>query len=84
MTDVCRAFSREVPRIGDPAKLLGLTIVVVAECQQCPAHEQLALVNAQTAVCPSCGATVGMDHLEWDRHQPVPTITLNATRPVGA
>lgn len=74
----------DIPIIGStpPAEIQGMTIVVVVECKQCDAKEVLALVNAQPAVCPACGATVSMDALNWRRDNPVPKIALSATRPI--
>lgn len=76
------AISSRVPMVGAPARVDGMTLVVVVTCQQCKAGEQLALVNAQPATCPSCGATVSLEQVQWDRKNPVPRIELNASRPL--
>lgn len=67
--------------LNEPAKIHGMTIVVVVQCQQCEAGEQLALVNAQPAVCPSCGATYSADRVLWEKTTPSPQIALSATPP---
>ena len=68
-----------VPTLGEPAKIQGMTIIVVVRCQQCDAGEDLALVNAQPAACPTCGAIVSLDRVTWDKDVPVPSIALSAT-----
>lgn len=68
-----------VPTIGEPAKVMGMTIIVVVTCQRCQAGEDLALVNAQPATCPSCGSTVALDRVTWDKDKPRPFIELSAT-----
>lgn len=72
----------DVPILGQPARVEGMTLVVVVVCLQCPAGEMLALVNAQPAVCPSCGARVSLNSLDWDAANPVPRISMSATRPL--
>ena len=73
-----------IPILGqDPARIEGMTIIVVVTCQQCASGEQLGLLNAQPATCPSCGATVSLDRVSWDKQSPVPKIALSATKPLA-
>lgn len=71
--------SPNIPLLGAPAKVLGMTIIVVVECQQCNSKEQIALVNAQPAVCPGCSALLAMDRVQWDKHNPTPKIAISAS-----
>jgi hypothetical protein len=75
-------FRPEIPVLGEPAKVTGLTILVSVICNQCPAQSPLILVGAQRTGCPACGALYGLDAVQWDRHQPVPKVILNSTRPI--
>lgn len=75
-------LKRPVPMVGkEPAKIQGATILVVVTCQQCQGNDDICLVNAQPAVCPTCGAVVTLDSYSWDREDPVPKIALSATLP---
>jgi hypothetical protein len=73
-----------VPLLGAPVKVLGTTILVVVECLQCAGREQMALVNDQKTVCPSCGAVVNLNHVTWDKAMPSFTASLNATNTASA
>jgi hypothetical protein len=66
----------------EPARVVSLTILVTVHCQQCLSTDDLVLVNAQPAVCPSCGALLSLDRVTWDNVQQ-PSIALSASRPVA-
>ena len=74
--------SAAVPILGSPARVLGMTLIVVVQCDQCDGHDELALVNAQPAVCPTCGALVSLERIQWSKDS-VPKIELQASRPLG-
>lgn len=69
-----------IPRLDEPAKVLGLTVLVAVECQQCEAPRgQVCLVNAQPAACPKCGAILEAERVTWDSRQPIPSIAISAS-----
>ena len=72
-----------VPLLGEPAKVVQLTVLVVIECNQCEAHSRLTLIDGQSAVCTHCGAMYQADRVTWDRRVAVPSIALTASRPVA-
>lgn len=77
---------RDVPMLGEPGKVVGLTLLVSILCNQCDGpHEPILLVAPmdQKAVCPVCGALYGLDAVAWDRAKPLPRIVLNSSPPAA-
>jgi hypothetical protein len=68
-----------VPILGEPAKVLGILVLVTVACNQCARPSPIILAGAQQAGCPHCGAVYGLDRVLWDRRDSVPKITLNST-----
>lgn len=59
--------------------MLGLTLVVIVQCQQCDHAEGLALVNALPAACPTCGTIFAVDAVTWAKDRAVPQVALSMT-----
>lgn len=62
----------------EPATIAGLTILVSVQCQ-CGAPEFLGLLNAQKAVCESCGAGFSLDAVSWERGSSTPSIAISSS-----
>lgn len=78
-----RKLGPNIPTIGDPAKVEGMTVIVVVTCMQCQARNQLGLLNSQPAICPTCGARVSIKSISWDvANNGIPKIHLDATRSI--
>lgn len=69
---------RHIPRLDEPAKVCGLQIVVLIQCQ-CGCPQQIGLLNAQKAVCEDCGAVFSLDAVSWEQGSPTPTVRLSAS-----
>lgn len=68
---------RHIPRLDEPASIVGLTLIVSVQCK-CEAQTVLGLLNAQPAVCEACGAAFSVDAVNWEKGSPVPSIRLSA------
>lgn len=68
---------RHIPRLDEPAAIVGLTILVSVQCQ-CEAQTTLGLINAQPAVCEACGAVFSVDAVTWEKGSLTPSIRLSA------
>lgn len=71
--------NRSIPRLDEPATVLGLTILVSVQCKQCESEEAIGLINAQPAVCQGCGAVISVDAVRWAKGSTAPQITLSAS-----
>lgn len=69
---------RSIPRLDEPAKVMGLTILVSVQCQ-CGAPTLIGLLNAQSAVCEACGAVFSLDSVTWEKGSSTPAIQLSAS-----
>lgn len=69
---------RDMPRLDEPGQILGLTLLVSVQCQ-CGAPTLIGLLNAQPAVCETCGAVFSLDAVSWNKDHPTPTIAMRAT-----
>lgn len=56
---------RDIARLGEPATVVALQIIVGVECA-CGAPGQIGLLNAQKAVCEACGQVVSAGKVTWE------------------
>lgn len=69
---------RHIPRLDEPAKIVGLTVLVAVQCQ-CGSPTSIGLLNAQPAVCEACGAVFSLDSVLWEKGSAAPKIALSAS-----
>lgn len=69
---------RHIPRLDEPGKVMGLTLIVSVQCA-CGAPTLIGLLNAQPAVCDLCGAVFSVDAVTWNKESPTPKIALRAS-----
>ena len=67
--------------VGEPARVVSLTMLVVVECRQCAGRHQMTLINLQPACCPSCGAVYELERVVWSAQEAIPKISLSASPP---
>ena len=70
---------KTIPRLDEPAKICGLTVLVSVQCNECGSPQQIGLINAQKGVCEGCGAVFNLERVSWRKDSPMPKIELSAT-----
>jgi len=78
------ADHRSIPRLDEPATVLGLMVIVHVRCKACEDATVLSLMGDQPAVCPGCGAAFVLDAVTWEKGVAVPKIQLSASPRVQA
>lgn len=69
---------RHMPRLDEPATVMGLTVLVSVRCA-CGSPTLIGLLNAQPAVCEPCGAVFSLDSVAWNKGSATPTVRLSAS-----
>jgi hypothetical protein len=69
---------RSIPRLDEPASIVGLTILVSVQCK-CGTPTALGLINAQPAVCDACGVVFTVDAVSWEKGSTTPRIALSSS-----
>ena len=68
-----------LPRVGvELATVTGVTVLVSIRCR-CGTVAQLGLINAQPALCESCGRVFTCDAVEWAKDRSVPHVSLSSS-----
>jgi hypothetical protein len=70
---------RQIPRLDEPATVLGLMVIVNVQCKSCLNASILSLIGDQPAVCERCGAAFVLDAVRWGKGVAVPEIRLSAS-----
>lgn len=70
---------RQIPRLDEPATVLGLMVIVNIQCKECLDAQILSLIGDQPAMCPGCGSVFVLDSVAWEKGKPVPQIRLSAS-----
>ena len=75
---------REIPRLDEPATVLGLMVIVNVQCKECLDAQILSLIGDQPAICEGCGSAFVLDSVSWEKGVAVPQIRLSASPKVVA
>ena len=78
------ADHRQIPRLDEPATVLGLMVIVNVQCKECLDAQILSLIGDQPAMCPGCGSVFVLESVAWDKGIAVPKIQLSASPKVVA
>lgn len=70
---------RQIPRLDEPATVLGLMVIANVQCKACAGASVLSLIGDQPAVCEGCGAAFVLDAVTWEKGVAVPQIRLSAS-----
>ena len=72
---------RAIPRLDEPATVVGLTLIVSVQCKHCTDTRLIGLLNSQPAVCEGCGSVFTLDAVTWEKGSATPQIALSAIPP---